>query len=396
MAIFDEKSCPLGGNARQDFDHELALKRAREAGGMRAWLAHVDASNLYKLNTLRDVVDIRIWRTHGDDALFKTHPNAKAWIDARLLDLQRAGIAPQDIWLSLNNEAGVPVEQAAWEAEAITHGLKYGLNFVPGNPSVGSPEPHEIARYRPVLELANEYPHRIIIGLHEYYYITHDNYNEAMIWHVGRGKNWRKYCDDNGLFAVRFGITEAGSDDLNDVNQRDPQKWARTMAPDNRLFNEFRGVHTLDEAYRQIFGHEYDLHGLGGLAAREMRRAWEKAWTHYADFALWFSVGEAYNSGWHGPTPWKAFNNEKLDDYWTYLAAWWQTRKDEPTPIPGPPPPPFPVPVPKPEPPEPPKARYVTEDEVRVMLAELLLSVTEALQDLASELIDGISEENAA
>ena len=124
MAIFDPARLPLGGNARQDFNHELTMQRARDAGGYRAWLAHVDASNLWKLNTLRDVVDIRIWRTHGDDALFKTHPDAKSWIDDRLKDLQRAGIKPEDIWLSLNNEAGVPAEQAAWEVQAIEHGLQ--------------------------------------------------------------------------------------------------------------------------------------------------------------------------------------------------------------------------------------------------------------------------------
>lgn len=315
---------PLGFNARDDFDPHLMHRRAQVVGGMRAFVAQVSADQLHKLTALRDVTDVLIWRTHHDDALAATALNPEAWVDARLAELKAQGLGPGDVWLHLHNEAGVTETVVAWEARAIRHGVARGARFVALNPSVGVPEAAGVALARPVLDLAQQHPEHVLVGLHEYFYVRHNAYNEAIMWHVGRVKNWLAYCHDNGLDRVRFCVTECGPDELNDVKDREPERWPRTTAPDGVRWNELRGYRTLEQAYRKDFGAEFDVLGLGGLVCRECAYAWEKAWEGRVEFALWFSLGEAYSSGngWHGSQPWKQFNVEKDEDFWLYWTEW--------------------------------------------------------------------------
>ena len=313
---------PIGFNARRDFDAALLRARALEVGGLRATLVQVDADELWKLVALRGAVDVMIWRTHGDDALHRTHPDAEAWVDARLAEADAAGFERGEWWLHLHNEAGVTAEVAAWEARAIRHGVARGGRFIALNPSAGTPEEGAIALARPVLDLAQRHPDQVMVGVHEYYYVLHNAYNEGLVHHVGRVKQWLAYCRANGLDKVRFCVTECGPDSLPDVKDRDPGRWPHTVAPDGRTFGELRGYRTLAEAYKREWPADFAALGLGGLTMRELARCWEKVWRDSVAFALYFCLGEAYSSGWHGPHPWRQFNVERDESFWQQWRVW--------------------------------------------------------------------------
>lgn len=372
--------CPIGFNARDDFDHALMYERAARMGGLRGFLAQLGPDKLNKLKALLPLIDYPIWRTHHDDKLFDTHKNAEAWVDERLAELAAAGMAPGDVFIHLHNEAGLSPQVVAWEERAVRHGLTKGAKFVCLNVSVGTPEPGQIGLAAPLLLLSHQHPQRVLIGLHEYFYVLHDAYNSEFVWHVGRVKNWIAYSEQQKI-TPSFVITEYGADILGDVKDREPGRWPFTMAPDGAMFTELRGYKTLDAAYKQDFGSEYTLLGLGGLYARECVRGWTKALLGRVKFALVFSVGQAYSSGWRGETPWPQFNVELDEQAWAFWRTWWLTHPvphPQPEPEPEPPAPdpaPEPEPEPDPEPPPPPPEPMpdVPDDIDRLRLIGALL-----------------------
>ena len=229
---------PIGFNVRQGVDYARLLEQAKRMGGCTALLFHVDASSLHVLQQFKPYVDVLVWRprpksgeTWSSESLYVDFKSPEQWVTDRHNEILAAGFGHDELWLHLHNESGWNMQMIDWERRAIEHGLLpngAGMKFVALNPSVGTPNEADIPLARPIIEFAGQHPEQVIIGLHEYFSVWG---NRKKPWYIGRWQWWETYRRAEKLPAVRYLITEFGSEDITN-DHPDTQFWPRVKGID--------------------------------------------------------------------------------------------------------------------------------------------------------------------
>lgn len=115
-------------------------------------------------------------------------------------------------WLVTTNEPDK--ERSEWLGQYCYHVgvrmVEHGLKWVALNFSAGEPEPEHWFFFRDYLELCEQHPNQLAVGLHEYTLSTSVSLQASFPWYIGRFLELFDYCDSQGIARPKVFITEFG------------------------------------------------------------------------------------------------------------------------------------------------------------------------------------------
>lgn len=320
----------LSYNARPGIDWQKLLEQVKAQGGVATLVFECYPSELHRLVAFLPYVTLPIWRPVPPDTSWSSenlHEKTVApeWIDQRIAELTAATFKPGQVAIHLHNEAGWSEKMLAWELRAAQHARNRGWATVCVNASVGTPPQDQLHMAKDLLAYAAQWPDLVYLGLHEYMSVTGDRKSP---WYIRRWSFWENYRKSVGIGDVRYVITEFGAEDISDDHEF-TSNLPKSTKPDGKKYGHIGGVHTLEAAWRMIYGAHFK--SVADQYMREIVKAFDAGL--YADKRI---VGVCLFS-WGAGGRWADYDVSAMTDLHALINEWAkQAPPLEPEPETGP------------------------------------------------------------